>query len=1048
MTRLGNDAAVSTERLDRPEVSAVALADEPKVVAGLLTEAELAPDIRERVQRFATRLISAVREHGRSRRGIEAFLREYDLSSEEGVVLMCLAEALLRIPDPETADRLIRDRVSVGGWERHLGRSESWLVNAAPWSLMLTGRMVGVDPHATGADRSVLQRLGRTGEPLVRKALREALRILGQQFVMGADIDGAVLRAHRDYEGPGAFSFDMLGEAALTAADADRFHAAYTGALQRLASETTPATPIRHSPGISVKLSALHPRFEFSQRARVLSELVPRLKELALQARAAGVGLTVDAEEADRLDLTLDVFEAVYRDSALQDWDGFGLAVQAYQKRALPLIHWLEGLARTGGRRIPVRLVKGAYWDTEIKRAQERGLSDYPVFTRKLATDVSYVACTRRLLAVPDLLYAQFATHNAYTIAAVLELAPAGTSFEFQRLHGMGEDLYRQLRRLRPDVRCRVYAPVGAHALLLPYLVRRLLENGANTSFVHRIEDPSVAVEHLVEDPVQQLQVEKQRRHPRIPVPADLFLPLRRNSAGIDLSDPVTRSQLEQSLEQRSAENHHAAPLINGEPMEGEAVDVRSPADLDRIGGQVVPARREHLDQAFAAAGAGFDAWSRTAVDARAEVLERAADALEADRVGLAALIGREGGRCVQDALAEVREAADFCRYYAAMARRLSYQTLPGPVGERNALALHGRGVFGCISPWNFPLAIFTGQIAAALAMGNAVVAKPAQQTSLCAMCAVQLLHRAGVPVQALHLLPGSSAELGEPLLRHPALAGIAFTGSTATGHVLHRTLASRDGPILPLIAETGGQNAMIVDSSALPEQVVRDVLQSAFNSAGQRCSALRVLFVQEEAAPRLLDMLCGAVAELRLGDPLDLATDVGPVIDAPARDTLLAHRRSLEGARLCEAPAGAACERGLYVVPAVFALDQLDILKQEVFGPMLHVVRYRGRDLDRVVDAINGSGFGLTLGIHSRIESTARQIIARARVGNIYLNRNMVGAVVGAQPFGGEGLSGTGPKAGGPHYLQRFAVERVVSANTAAIGGNATLLNMDEGAG
>ncbi len=1035
------------ETPQRPAVSAAALADEAAVVDGLLDQAAFDPPARQRIQRCATELISAVRDASHHRRGIEAFLREYDLSSEEGVVLMCLAEALLRIPDTATADRLISDRLSVGDWERHLGRSDSWFVNAATWGLLLTGRIVHVDPTALDNERGLLRRLGSPGEPLVRAALREALRILGQQFVMAADIDEAIKRARAERSTAARYSFDMLGEAALTADDATQFFELYDGAVQRIGEESQHPADAAGTASISIKLSALHPRFEYAQRDRVMAELVPRLRLLVDRARECGVAVTVDAEEADRLDLTLDVFAAVFCDPVAAGWHGFGLAVQAYQKRALAVLDWLSALARSAATRMPLRLVKGAYWDTEIKRAQERGLSDYPVFTRKLATDVSYLACARKLLQGADAFYPQFATHNAYSVAAILELAGDTANFEFQSLHGMGERLYAALSRLRPGMRHRVYAPVGEHAQLLPYLVRRLLENGANTSFVTRIEDQAVAVETLVRDPVEQLRVDKQRRHRRLPLPVDLFRPLRRNSAGIDLSDPERVAGLNAELEQAAQREYRAAPLIDGCASAGETRSVWSPADARLQVGEMFEAQADDVQSAFAVARAGFGPWSGCAATERAGILERAADGLEANRAELIHLLGREGGRCIPDALAEVREAADFCRYYAALAMAdMPPRTLPAPAGERNQLALHGRGVFACISPWNFPVAIFTGQIAAALVAGNSVVAKPARQTALCAMRVVQILHRAGVPVEALQFLPGDSAVLGTPILQHPDLAGVAFTGSTATGRTLNRALTLRDGPILPLIAETGGQNAMIVDSSALPEQVVRDVLQSAFNSAGQRCSALRVLFVQQDAAARMLKMLCGAVRELRLGDPLELSTDVGPVIDARARQNLLAHRAQLRDAVLCEAQTTKDCSHGHFVAPAVFEIDRMEVLQSEVFGPMLHVVRYRARDLDQVVDAINNSGFGLTLGIHSRIERTARQIIDRARVGNIYLNRNMVGAVVGAQPFGGEGLSGTGPKAGGPHYLQRFAVERVVSVNTAAIGGNAALLSMEDG--
>ena len=1023
----------------RLAVAAAYLDDEDAHTAALLEQASLDAAARGRVRQRASDLVMRMRDRGAGREGVEAFLQEYDLSSEEGVVLMCLAEALLRIPDAATADRLIQDRFSVADWERHFGRSESWLVNAATWGLMLTGRLVAGDRTAPRDAPRVLRRLlAASGEPVIRAALREAMRIIGQQFVLGRTIEEALERG-----AGGRFSFDMLGEAALTAQDAERYYRAYRHAIDAIGAAQSAVENNRAE--ISIKLSALHPRFEFAQRWRLHAELVPRLTELAEAARRAGVFLTLDAEEAERLEPTLDMFEALARAPVLAGWDGLGLAVQTYQKRALALIGWLAALAREVGRRVNVRLVKGAYWDSEIKRAQQQGLPDYPVFTRKRATDVSYLACARSAFAAYDVLRPQFATHNAFTIASILELA-SGRAFEFQRLHGMGESLYREVHALAPEVPCRTYAPVGSHAELLPYLVRRLLENGANTSFVNRIENRRYSVEELVADPVASLRVLRTRRHPCIPKPVDLYQPLRRNSSGLNLNDPLALHALDGELQQAARRRYRAT--AEGSVQQSAGTPVHSPADRRLVLGEVLEARAEDVTRAFHRAAIAAADWDAQPVEARAAHLEAAADALEAARAELVYLVVREGGRCTPDALAEVREAVDFCRYYAALARSgFAERPLPGPSGESNRLRLHGRGVFACISPWNFPVAIFTGQIAAALVTGNCVLAKPARQTALTAARVVELMHRAGIPREVLQILPGSAAALGDPLLRDRRLAGVVFTGSTETAWHINRTLAARDGPIVPLIAETGGQNAMIVDSSALPEQVVSDVLHSAFNSAGQRCSALRLLFVQRDAAPRLVDMLCGAMAELQVGDPALLPTDVGPVIDDAARDGLVRHleRMAREATVLQRARLGMDTEHGSFFAPALVEIERADLLQREVFGPILHLVRFDAAHLDGAVDAVNATGYGLTLGVHSRIESTVRRIAARSRVGNVYVNRDMIGAVVGTQPFGGEGLSGTGPKAGGPHYLQRFAVERVMTVNTAAMGGDPALLRLEE---
>ncbi len=1028
-------------------------ADESACVEALIPQAELPADMRDRIAERARDLVRKVRAERVGQGGLDAFLHEYELSSREGVVLMCLAEALLRIPDADTADALIRDKLAGADWEQHLGSSESLFVNASTWALMLTGRIIGFGKEESQDLGGVLRRLvARSGEPVIRQAVTQAMRILGRQFVMGRTIEEALERAKAPEKRGYRHSYDMLGEAARTMPDAERYERAYRAAIAAIGAAAAGRGPIE-GPGISVKLSALHPRYEFAQARRVMAELVPRLLGLAQAAKEAAIGFTVDAEEADRLDLSLDVIEAISADAALAGWDGFGLAVQAYQKRAIHLVDWLADLARRHRRRLMVRLVKGAYWDSEIKVSQERGLEGYPVFTRKVASDVSYLACAQRLLADSAAFYPQFATHNAHSVAAVLEMAGNRRDFEFQRLHGMGEALYDRILGLDPrigaDLPVRVYSPVGSHEDLLAYLVRRLLENGANTSFVNRIVDEKAPIEEIVADPVATLRRLAAKPHPRIPLPRHLYGPQRPNARGIDLGDPEKLGPLAEAMRRAAAESWSAAPIVGGVARSGPARRVTDPADRRRIVGQVVEAGPAEVDQALARAQRAAPGWDATPAEERAGCLERAADLMEEAMPHLMAIAVREGGKTIPDALAEVREAVDFCRYYALRARRdfAAPEKLPGPTGERNEIALHGRGVFACISPWNFPLAIFTGQVTAALAAGNAVIAKPAEQTPLIAAEAVRLLHRAGVPSEVLHLLPGEGPKVGAPLVADRRVAGVAFTGSTETAQAINRTLAAREGPIAPLIAETGGQNVMLVDSSALPEQVARDVLISSFQSAGQRCSALRVLFVQADIADRLIEMLTGAMAELAVGDPALLATDVGPVIDEAARRMLEEHagRMAREGRLLYEVPMGGATANGTFFAPRAFEIDGLPRLEREVFGPILHVVRYAADRLDRVLDDINATGYGLTLGIHSRIDSTVKHIHARLRVGNAYVNRNMIGAVVGVQPFGGEGLSGTGPKAGGPRYLHRFATERTLAIDTTAAGGNASLLSLQE---
>jgi RHH-type transcriptional regulator, proline utilization regulon repressor / proline dehydrogenase / delta 1-pyrroline-5-carboxylate dehydrogenase len=994
--------------------------------------------------------VEAVREDRPSHGGIESFLQEYDLSTPEGVLLMCIAEALLRIPDAATADALIRDKLARGDWDRHLGASDSLLVNASTWGLMLTGRLTRIDRDDARDPRAWYERFAaRAGEPVVRLAVRQAMKVMAEQFVLGRTIEEAVAPGRSAGHAAERHSYDMLGEAAVTAADASRYFDSYRHAIAAIgASADAGEASVFARPSISVKLSALHPRYEYPQRERVFAELVPVVVALARDARAQQIGMTIDAEEADRLELSLEAFARVRRDPELSGWEGLGIAVQAYQKRARAVVGYIVALARAVGARIPVRLVKGAYWDTEIKRAQVQGLAGYPVFTRKAHTDVCYLACARALLEAAGNVYPMFATHNAHTIAWVSARATSlrVEAYEFQRLHGMGEALYRRVLSGSdgPHLACRVYAPVGGHRDLLPYLVRRLLENGANTSFVNRIGDPHVEIDDVVADPLARARSWDFAPAPAIPLPADLFAPERRNSEGVSLADqPAMRAQ-DEALAQSADSRWTAAPTASDAPSLATARETFAPADRRQRIGTVVDADWPGVDRALARLVDGQRVWDARPAHERATILERAALRIESERPAWVAMLAREAGKTRSAALAEVREAVDFCRYYANEARQRfgAPVSLPSPTGESNTLALRGRGVFACISPWNFPLAIFTGQVSAALAAGNAVAAKPAEQTPLIAAHAVRTLHEAGVPQDVLVLMPGPGETIGARLVADPRVAGVAFTGSTAVASLIARSLAART-PIVPFIAETGGQNAMIVDSSALAEQVVADIVQSAFDSAGQRCSALRLLCLQADIAPRVLDLLAGAMDQLAIGDPCDLATDVGPVIDEAAHDALEAHVAQMQAAGFVRHRAALppACAHGTFVAPTLVVLDRLDRLTQEIFGPVVHVTTWRAGELDALVDAVNAFGYGLTLGIHSRVDATIERVVSRVRVGNVYVNRNMIGAVVGMQPFGGEGLSGTGPKAGGPNYLPRFAVERTLSINTAAAGGNAALL-------
>ena len=1005
---------------------------ETECLPPLIESATLSADAGIAAQRVARTLVEGLRS-SRSQSGVESLIREYSLSSAEGVALMCLAEALLRIPDRATRDALIRDKIAPGDWRAHFGHSESLFVNAATWGLAITGVLT-----ATSSDRTMsaaLTRLiGRGGEPLIRRGVDLAMRMLGEQFVAGRTIAEALVNGQRQERRGFRHSYDMLGEAALTADDASRYFGEYERAIHAIGAAAA-GRGIHDGPGISIKLSALHPRYSRAQIDRVMVELLPRVKALAGLARRYDIGLNIDAEEAERLEISLDLLEALCLDADLKGWNGLGFVVQAYQKRCPFVIDFVIDLARRSARRMMVRLVKGAYWDSEIKRAQVDGLADFPVFTRKLHTDVSYLACARRLLDAPDAIYPQFATHNAQTLATVMTMAGANYhtgQYEFQCLHGMGEALYEQVvGRDRLDRPCRIYAPVGTHETLLAYLVRRLLENGANTSFVNRIADPNASIAELIADPVAIARAASPvgAPHPKIARPRALFGAARVNSAGVDLNDEDRLAELSDRLAAGAGVRWRAAPMIGGRVCEGKARAVRNPADRRDIVGEVVDTAPDAIATAFAHAAGAASRWAGRAPVERAACLARAADRIEERMFDLVGLVIREAGKSAAGAVAEVREAVDFLRYYAAEVRR--WPALNAP---------HGLGPVVCISPWNFPLAIFIGQVAAALAAGNPVLAKPAEETPLVAAEAVRMLREAGVPVDVVQLLPGDG-RIGAALVADARTAAVMFTGSTEVARLIRRQLASRLSPearTVPLIAETGGINAMVVDSSALAEQVIGDVITSAFDSAGQRCSALRILCLQEDVADRVLKMLRGALAELTIGDPGLLATDVGPVISETARREIVAHIEAMRarGHKVRQGTLPRAAGQGSFVAPTLIAIGRIADVGREVFGPVLHVLRFRRDDLDRVVDDINATGYGLTFGLHSRIDETIARVTGRIRAGNVYVNRNTIGAVVGVQPFGGHGLSGTGPKAGGPLSLQRLVR---VSAGLGPPGAGAT---------
>ncbi|MFM4974815.1 trifunctional transcriptional regulator/proline dehydrogenase/L-glutamate gamma-semialdehyde dehydrogenase [Aeromonas rivipollensis] len=1028
--------AAITSAYRRPETEAVPM---------LLEQARLPKEKAEATQKLALGIAEKLRNQksASGRQGlVQGLLQEFSLSSQEGVALMCLAEALLRIPDKATRDALIRDKISGGNWSQHLGQSASLFVNAASWGLLITGKLVATHNEA-GLNSSLKGLIGKGGEPLIRKGVDMAMRLMGEQFVTGETIAEALANAGNMENRGFRYSYDMLGEAALTEEDAKRYLASYEQAIHAI-GKASHGRGIYEGPGISIKLSALHPRYSRAQYDRVMEELYPTLLGLTQLARQYDIGINIDAEEADRLEISLDLLEKLCFDPSHADWNGIGFVIQAYQKRCPYVIDYVIDLAKRSRHRLMIRLVKGAYWDSEIKRAQQDGLEGYPVYTRKPYTDVSYLACARKLLAVPESIYPQFATHNAHSLSAIYQLAGQNYypgQYEFQCLHGMGEPLYEQVVGKVADGKlgrpCRIYAPVGSHETLLAYLVRRLLENGANTSFVNRIADNSISLQDLVQDPVQQIEQMAAREgslglpHPRIPLPRELYGEARPNSAGLDLANEHRLGSLSAALLASTNTAYQAVPMLGCDTeAPTQFQHVVNPADHRDVVGQVSEATVELVDQALACSLSSGQIWQSTPPAERAAVLERAADLMESELQPLMGLLVRESGKTFANAIAEVREAVDFLRYYAAQARNHFANESHRPLGP-----------VVCISPWNFPLAIFSGQVCAALAAGNTVLAKPAEQTPLIAAQAVRILREAGVPAGAVQLLPGRGETVGAALISDERVRGVMFTGSTEVAGIISRNLAGRldaQGRTIPLIAETGGQNAMIVDSSALTEQVVMDVISSAFDSAGQRCSALRVLCVQDDVAERVIRMLKGAMAEYKVGSPEHLSTDIGPVIDAEAKANIERHIKAMgdKGRRVHQIARTqeGACNRGTFVLPTLIELDSLDELGSEVFGPVLHLVRYPRAKLGELLAQINDSGYGLTLGVHTRIDETIAQVVNTAKVGNLYVNRNIVGAVVGVQPFGGEGLSGTGPKAGGPLYMYRLLGARPQEAVTSQL--------------
>ncbi|MEZ8065644.1 bifunctional proline dehydrogenase/L-glutamate gamma-semialdehyde dehydrogenase PutA [Vibrio sp. FF145] len=1016
-------------------ISPLYMVDETQWLEQLLPLATPSESEKQQITDKTTSLIEAIRADKTSIQMIDALLLEYSLDTQEGILLMCLAEALMRIPDSATADALIRDKLSVADWKSHLKNSDSVFVNASTWGLMLTGKVVGLSSKEQSAGQAVNRLVNKLSEPVIRKAMHQAMKVMGHQFVLGRSIAEAQKNGKSMRDKGFTYSYDMLGEAALTTADANKYFKDYLMAIEAVgrdnyvSPESKVSSKSSPAPSVSIKLSALHPRYEVANEDRVLTELCDTLEQLLRRAVELDVAITIDAEEADRLELSLKLFEKLYRTDLVKGWGKFGLVIQAYSKRALPVLVWLNRLAKEQGDLIPLRLVKGAYWDSEIKWSQQAGFTDYPVYTRKEATDVAYLACARYLLSpsVRGNIFPQFASHNAHTVSAIAVMTDH-KDFEFQRLHGMGDSLYNHaMEAYQQSV--RIYAPVGSHKDLLPYLVRRLLENGANSSFVHRLVDARCPVAELTQHPVDMLLAFDTLNNTKIPLPPAVF-PERKNSYGVNIDIESEAHQFEEQVKGFLNNQWTAGPVINGESLAESMIkadqnveQVTAPYDRRINVGQVAFANLDHVSAAITGADAAFVDWNATSVETKAAALDKLADLMEDNLAELVAICHQEAGKTIHDSVDEVREAVDFCRYYAKQADNLQGFELKGFDGQTRIASRQGRGVFVCISPWNFPLAIFLGQITAALVAGNTVVAKPAEQTSLIAARAVELMNEAGFPAGTIQLLPGRGAEIGSALTSHDAIAGVAFTGSTPTAQRINVSLASRNAKPVPFIAETGGQNAMIVDSTALPEQVVRDVIRSAFASAGQRCSALRVLYIQEDIADRVVGLIHGAMDELSVGIPHLHKTDVGPVIDQNAKQKLMAHLENMTNTqkKVAQLSLGSDCEHGDFVPPSAFEIDDISCLKEEQFGPVLHIVRFKASELAQVVDQINQTGFGLTMGIHSRNETTYRWIEKHVRVGNCYINRDQVGAVVGVQPFGGQGLSGTGPKAGGPHYLYRF---------------------------
>ncbi len=1042
----------------RDAITQLYYADETTCVESLLARLQFTPENKREIENIATDLVNTVRGGKNEQTSIDALMSEYDLSSDEGIVLMCLAESLLRIPDKQTEDLLIRDKLTSADWEKHIGASESTFVNLTTRSLSIGGKILSDHSEANVFKKAWYGLLGRCGEPVIRQAIRRSMKIMSEHFVLGRTIDEALKNAKPLTEKGYLFSFDMLGEMAKTQVQADYYFSAYQNAIKvmGLAMHQEPGVETRFiasqisAPSISIKLSALHPRYEFSKRETVVPFLIDRLKTLALQAKSVGVFVTVDAEEAFRLDMSLDIFEAVFTDPDFAEWNGLGLAVQAYQKRAYAVLEYLIDLAHMHHKKICVRLVKGAYWDTEIKSAQVGGFDNYPVFTRKVSTDINYLACAQLLLSAQEAIYPQFATHNAYTVAAILWMTRSKSfSFEFQNLQGMGKPLHNVLVSSdKYRAASRIYAPVGQHQDLLPYLVRRLLENGANTSFVHQIANRAIPIESLTQCPIDKLMGLSSIPNTKIPLPKNIYPDGRINSRGFDVTQVDRLSELMLNMEKFVETRFIASLNSTASQNTKELKTICNPNNHNDVVGSVAMANLDDVDHALNAAKQAQFAWDQLGVEKRAQILEKTADLLERNQTELLVLLIREAGKFLPDAIAEVREAVDFCRYYATIARKiLSPDTLAGPTGESNVLRMHGVGTIICVSPWNFPLAIFTGQMAASLVTGNCVIAKPATQTPLIAAKTVELFYQAGVPKSVLQLMPGSGGKIGNALIADERSSGVLFTGSTETAKSIQLTLANRKGAIVPLIAETGGMNAMIVDSSALLEQVVGDVMLSAFGSAGQRCSALRIAFIQEDIADEFNVMLAGAMQTWQVDNSAYLATDVGPVIDAGAQKVLQAHidemhKKAVFIAQMQLAPD---TNNGTFIAPIAFEIPSLSILEKEVFGPILHVIRFKRKELLSVIDDINQLGYGLTFGIQSRIDHTIKEIEKHIKTGNIYVNRSMTGAVVGVQPFGGCGLSGTGPKAGGPHYLLRLCRESTMTINTTAMGGNAQLLAVED---